>query len=99
MRRRHRGPWTAIRRDRGGIGGGGGDECGCGRAGTERRHEHVVAVAAGVALVDDLGAGHAEVHPECGNDERADHDETERQHGGRTAQTRHRSSAATATRR
>ena len=73
-------------RHRGGVSGGRCDECGCGGAGTERADEHVVAVAAGVAFVDDLRAGHAEMHAECGDDERADHDQTERQHGGRPAQ-------------
>ena len=90
---------VAIRATVGGVRGGRGDERGCGGAGTERGDEHVVAVAAGVALVDDRRAGHAEVHAERGDDEGADHDETDRQHRCRAGAVRRRSSVATATRR
>ena len=65
---------------------GGGDERGCGGAGPVRGDEHVVAVAAGVALVDDVGAGHAEVHAERGGDERAEDDEPDGEHAAGPAQ-------------
>ncbi len=47
-----------------GVGGVDGDEQGRGGAGTERRDDHVVAVAARPPLVDDASSGHPEVHPD-----------------------------------
>ncbi len=58
-----------------------GDEHGRGGAGPERADEQVVAVAAGVAGVDDVRAGHTEVHAERGSGEPTEHDEPDGEHG------------------
>ena len=50
--------------DLGGLGGGDGDEQRRRGPGAELRHQHVVAVAARLALVHDAGAGHPEAHAE-----------------------------------
>ena len=55
--------------DLGGLAGVDGDEQRRGGAGAERGDEHLVAVAAGSALVDDTCAGHAEAHAERGGGE------------------------------
>ncbi len=63
------------------VSGGGGDEDRRGGAWPERGGDHVVSVATGRALVDDVRAGHAEPHPERG----AGQQQQQREPGGQCA--------------
>ena len=70
------------------LGGDGvdGHEQRCGGAGAEGLDDQLVAVAAGAALVDHPGPGHAEAHAEGGHGQQAEQEQAQGQRAPRAAQ-------------
>ncbi len=81
------------------VGRRNGDEHRRGGTRAERLHEHLVAVTARTAVVDDPGAGHPEMDADCREHQRAEQHDPDREDRARAVAARRRSTGPTDPRR